>query len=102
VIYVAGKHAFETPERMARARCGTGTLWNTSSRQHHGEFMSGGIFLVRDNDELVEMREQPYNSEDALQRLLAEYSAGVWLSQMTKLLENERQGCGTFAEQVIG
>jgi hypothetical protein len=35
--------------------------------------MSGGIFLVRDNDELVEMTEQPYNSEDILQELLAKY-----------------------------
>ena len=35
--------------------------------------MSGGIFLVRDDDELVEMTEQPYNSEDILQDLLAKY-----------------------------
>ena len=58
---------------MGCERCGAGILWNTPSRQHHGEFMSGGIFLVRDNDELVEMTEQPYNSEDILQELLAKY-----------------------------
>ena len=35
--------------------------------------MNGGIFLVRDNDELVEMSEQLYDSEDRLQGLLAKY-----------------------------
>jgi hypothetical protein len=34
--------------------------------------MSGGIFLL-DGEELVEMREQPYDSEDLLQTLLAKY-----------------------------
>lgn len=35
--------------------------------------MSGGIFLLQDNDELVEMREQQYDSEDLLQKLVAKY-----------------------------
>jgi hypothetical protein len=35
--------------------------------------MSGGIFLIRENDELIEMTEQPYDSEDLLQGLLAKY-----------------------------
>ena len=35
--------------------------------------MSGIIYLVKDNGDLVEMREQPYDSEDVLQELLAKY-----------------------------
>lgn len=35
--------------------------------------MSGGIFLIQSNGELVEMREQAYDSEDVLQELLATY-----------------------------
>lgn len=35
--------------------------------------MSHGIFLIHSHDQLVEMREQPYDSEDLLQRLLARY-----------------------------
>ncbi|MFL5382271.1 MAG: hypothetical protein ACJ8GN_07125 [Longimicrobiaceae bacterium] len=35
--------------------------------------MSRGIFLIGADDRLVEMREQPYDSEDLLQRLLASY-----------------------------
>lgn len=35
--------------------------------------MSGGIFLVQDNDDLVEMTEQGYDKEDVLQDLLARY-----------------------------
>ena len=34
--------------------------------------MSGGIFLLH-GDELVAMHEQPYDSEDLLQTLLAKY-----------------------------
>ena len=37
------------------------------------EPMSGGIYLVGDNDELVEMSETSYASEDILQELLAKY-----------------------------
>ncbi len=36
-------------------------------------FMSGGIYLIRDDGELVEMSEQAYDSEDLLQELLADY-----------------------------
>lgn len=32
---------------------------------------SGGIFLIRDDGRLVEMREREYDSEDVLQHLLA-------------------------------
>jgi hypothetical protein len=35
--------------------------------------MSGGIYLLRDGDELVEMHEQPYDSEAVLQELLAKH-----------------------------
>jgi hypothetical protein len=35
--------------------------------------MSGGIFLIREDGGLVEMSERPYDSEDLLQRLLADH-----------------------------
>ena len=35
--------------------------------------MSGGIFLLRGDDELVEMRESPYEAEDVLQALIARF-----------------------------
>ena len=35
--------------------------------------MSRGIFLIDDKEKLVELREQPYDSEAVLQRLLADY-----------------------------
>jgi len=35
--------------------------------------MPGGIYLVRDDDQLIEMTEQPYDSEALLQELLAKY-----------------------------
>jgi len=35
--------------------------------------MPGGIFLIKGDGRLEEMTEQPYNTEDLLQRLLAEY-----------------------------
>lgn len=35
--------------------------------------MSGGIYLVRGDDELVEMREIPYEAEDVLQALIAKF-----------------------------
>ncbi|CAN5684022.1 hypothetical protein BH24ACT18_BH24ACT18_21830 [soil metagenome] len=35
--------------------------------------MSGGIYLIHDNNRLVEMTEQPYGTEDLLQKLLADY-----------------------------
>lgn len=35
--------------------------------------MSGGIYLLKDNDELLEMSEQAYDSEDLLQSLLEKY-----------------------------
>lgn len=35
--------------------------------------MNGGIYLIQDNGQLVEMKEQAYPSEDLLQTLLAKY-----------------------------
>jgi len=35
--------------------------------------MTSGIFLIQDDDRLVEMNEQPYDTEDLLQGLLAKY-----------------------------
>src|SRR5947208_12743767 len=35
--------------------------------------MSGGIFLIQSGGDLVEMIEQPYDTEDMLQELLAKY-----------------------------
>jgi hypothetical protein len=35
--------------------------------------VSGGIYLVRGDDELVEMRETPYEAEDVLQLLIARF-----------------------------
>lgn len=35
--------------------------------------MNGGIFLIQSNGELVEMKEQPYDTEAVLQELLAKY-----------------------------
>lgn len=35
--------------------------------------MSGGIYLIQADEQLVEMLEQPYDSEDILQALLAKY-----------------------------
>ena len=35
--------------------------------------MNGGIFLIQENGELVEMTEQKYDSEDLLQELLSKY-----------------------------
>lgn len=37
--------------------------------------MNPGIFLIQDNEELVEMNEQPYDSEKLLQNWLAKYPA---------------------------
>src|SRR5260370_14370959 len=35
--------------------------------------MSGGIFLIQSGGDLVEMKEQPYDTENVLQELLAKY-----------------------------
>lgn len=57
--------------------------------------MSGGIFLVN-GEELVAMHEQPYDSEDLLQTLLAKYpeliageSVGVTMAQRWLLVKRE-------------
>lgn len=35
--------------------------------------MNGGIFLIQDNGQLIEMKQQAYDSEDILQELIAKY-----------------------------
>ena len=47
--------------------------------------MSRGIFLIGADDQLVEMREQPYDSEDLLQRLLASYPSLLASDQIDSL-----------------
>ncbi|MDO9538574.1 MAG: hypothetical protein Q7J09_01025 [Methanocalculus sp.] len=37
--------------------------------------MTGSIFLLKDDKELLEMKESPYDSEDLLQQLLKDYPA---------------------------
>ncbi len=44
--------------------------------------MNGGIFLIQDDDNLVEMVEQAYESEDLLQELLAKYPSLLAGDQM--------------------
>ena len=45
--------------------------------------MNQGMFLLRDDDELVELQERPYDSERLLQGLLAKYpnllAGGRWI-----------------------
>jgi hypothetical protein len=48
--------------------------------------VSGGIYLVRGDDELVEMRETPYEAEDVLQLLIARFPS---------LLAGDQFGGGT-------
>jgi hypothetical protein len=38
-----------------------------------GSSMNGGIFLIQSGGDLVEMHEQPYDTEAVLQELLAQY-----------------------------
>jgi hypothetical protein len=40
--------------------------------------MATGMFLIQDDGQLVKMEEQPYQSEDLLQELLAKYPT-FWL-----------------------
>lgn len=35
--------------------------------------MAGGIFLIQEGDQLIELNEQPYEAEEVLQRLLADH-----------------------------
>src|ERR1700674_4460388 len=65
--------------------------------------MNPGIFLIQDNDELVEMNEQAYDSEDLLQTLLAKYPSLLAGSQIDAnaprrwlLIERE---CGVPSEE---
>lgn len=47
--------------------------------------MSGGIYLIHDDGRLVEMNEEGYNSEDLLQRLLAQHPDLLAGDQMDNL-----------------
>src|SRR5215212_6673021 len=65
--------------------------------------MNPGIFLIQDNEELVEMNEQPYNSEKLLQTWLAKYPALLVANQINAkdprrflLIEQE---CGVPAKE---
>jgi hypothetical protein len=65
--------------------------------------MNPGIFLIQDNDDLVEMNEQAYDSEDLLQTLLAKYPSLLGGSQIDAsaprrwlLIERE---CGVPSEE---
>ncbi len=65
--------------------------------------MNPGIFLIQDNDELVEMNEQAYDSENLLQTLLAKYPALLAGNQIDphaprKWLLIERE-CGVPSEE---
>lgn len=44
--------------------------------------MSGGIFVLQENGSLVEMKQEPYNAEAVLQRLVEEYPALLAGDQM--------------------
>jgi hypothetical protein len=44
--------------------------------------VSGGIYLVRGDDELVELRETPYEAEDVLQQLIAKFPSLLAGDQM--------------------
>ncbi len=68
--------------------------------------MNPGIFLIQENDELVEMNEQAYDSESLLQTLLAKYPALLAGNQMEPsaprrwlLIERE---CGVPSEEGRG
>lgn len=68
--------------------------------------MNPGIFLIQDNDELVEMNEEPYDSEDLLQTLLAKYPSLLAGNQIDAtdprrwlLIERE---CGVPSEEAGG
>jgi hypothetical protein len=65
--------------------------------------MNPGIFLIQENGDLVEMNEQPYDSEDLLQTLLAKYPSLLAGNQMNpdaprKWLLIERE-CGVPSEE---
>lgn len=65
--------------------------------------MNPGIFLIRDNDEIIEMNEKPYESEALLQTLLAKYPALLAGGQINpssprKWLLIERE-CGVPSEE---
>jgi hypothetical protein len=49
---------------------------------YYRKIMNPGIFLIQDNDELVEMNEQAYDSENLLQTLLAKYPSLLAGSQI--------------------
>lgn len=54
--------------------------------------MGGGIYLIQDNDQLVEMTEQAYESEESLQELLVKYP---------NLLAADRTGSNTASQWLL-
>ena len=64
--------------RWLKTRRQAGTTARSPAFRHpaqgsYDQPMSGGIYLVRGDDELVEMRETPYEAEDVLQALIAKF-----------------------------
>lgn len=72
--------------------------------------MSGTIYLIKDDSKLVEMKEEPYNSEDLLQELLERYpnllagdqidsvSPRKWLLVKREIaLASEEEGSGRWS-----
>jgi hypothetical protein len=57
--------------------------------------MSGGIYLLREDDELVEMLERPYDSEAVLQQLLAKDPSLLAGDQLEA--DAPRRGCSSPA-----
>jgi hypothetical protein len=45
----------------------------TTTLRAVNDVSSGGVYLIRDDGQLVEMTASQYDSEDLLQRLLADY-----------------------------
>jgi hypothetical protein len=62
--------------------------------------MAGGIFLLEENDRLVEMTEEVYDSKDLLQELLATHPSLLAGDQInpTELLHLIQQFCPTSAD----
>ncbi len=63
--------------------------------------MTSSIFLLKDDKELLEMKETPYDSEDLLQQLLQDYPALLTGDQINReqprkwlLITREMGGAG--------
>ena len=58
--------------------------------------MGGGIYLIQSDEQLVEMMEKPYDSEDFLQMLLAKYPSLLAGDQMRSGRRGD--GCSSVAK----